>query len=271
MDPTDIVLVPFDRQRLAIYVGTVIVLNNIIVGFLLLDAPNTTSTPPPQYYLWSISSIFQKTANGLGSLLFSLGQATVVTWGVAILCGVPPTQTISQTFLACTYIADLMFLTTTTTTSSPTTTVKNSSLYNNSHPWWWCSWQLRILLLLPTTRNNDDDYQKWFEMQFLASCQTHATAFGVIPCSVLRLYDWGSQIQRWPLPLILGSTYGFVAGTVLGIGGIVLLRYNGGGGSSSSNTPIAAWYEDTVRGVGTDEDDNNSAKNDGIGLKRRDA
>jgi hypothetical protein len=33
----------------------------------------------------------------------------------------------------------------------------------------------------------------------------------------LRLYDWGGQIQRWPLPVMLGSTYGFVLGTMVGL------------------------------------------------------
>ena len=37
---------------------------------------------------------------------------------------------------------------------------------------------------------------------------TYGTFFGVMLCMVLVTYDWGAQIQRWPVPILVGSTIG---------------------------------------------------------------
>lgn len=39
------------------------------------------------------------------------------------------------------------------------------------------------------------------------------TVFGVSICSILNILDWGSQLQRWPVPIILGTTVGHACGT----------------------------------------------------------
>jgi len=37
---------------------------------------------------------------------------------------------------------------------------------------------------------------------------TYGTFFGVMLCMILVTYDWGAQIQRWPVPILVGSTTG---------------------------------------------------------------
>lgn len=37
---------------------------------------------------------------------------------------------------------------------------------------------------------------------------------GVSVCSILTILDWGSQLQRWPLPMLLGATGGHLCGTI---------------------------------------------------------
>jgi hypothetical protein len=37
-----------------------------------------------------------------------------------------------------------------------------------------------------------------------------------IVVSILRLYDRGWQVQRWPTPIVLGATYGWVGGVMIG-------------------------------------------------------
>jgi hypothetical protein len=214
MDPTDIVLVPYDLHRLTVYVGTVSVLSLI---YLLLTTPRPKKNALIMTFL---------------VVLWHFVRAIVMTWMVVILCGAPPRREIQHTILACVYVATLVFFTTTINSSSSS----SSNQQGSPTTWWW--WHSRLNLPnLPMNLHKDDDGdgihdattghdnvqqslledEEEFYRELLAVCQSHATVFVSIPLAVLRLYDWGSQIQRWPLPLLLGSTYGHVVGTVLGI------------------------------------------------------
>ena len=50
----------------------------------------------------------------------------------------------------------------------------------------------------------------------LAATTTQATIGCTIPFPILLLYDRGWQAQRWPVPIILGSTIGWSLGVLLG-------------------------------------------------------
>ena len=39
----------------------------------------------------------------------------------------------------------------------------------------------------------------------------------LIPCMILRILDHGMQIQRWPVPVLLGITAGFTIGNILSV------------------------------------------------------
>ena len=189
MDPTDIVLVPFDLARLTVYVAVVSALSWLRVVTVIRPAPL------------------------LMPLLVQRVSATAVIWIMAIVAGASPTKDLYHTGLASLYLATL----TVVVTTSPGTPPPQQSNYG--------FWQSR--LALPAL--NSEDYPSintntHFSNQLLAACQIHATLFVTVPFQVLRLYDWGSQIQRWPLPMILGSTYGFVVGTLVGLGSIVALQ-----------------------------------------------
>jgi membrane associated rhomboid family serine protease len=45
---------------------------------------------------------------------------------------------------------------------------------------------------------------------------SYGTIFMTIPFAVLNILDGGLQIQRWPMPVILGSFYGHIFGIVVG-------------------------------------------------------
>lgn len=55
----------------------------------------------------------------------------------------------------------------------------------------------------------------------LASSRMHGTLLVAIPFQILHILDWGAQVQRWPLPVIIGCTYGWIVGT---LGGLVLIK-----------------------------------------------
>jgi hypothetical protein len=51
----------------------------------------------------------------------------------------------------------------------------------------------------------------------MATSRLYTTILCTIPFQLLTVLDHGLQIQRWPIPVILGSTYGYVFGTLIGI------------------------------------------------------
>lgn len=190
MDPTDIVLVPFDLHRLFIYVA-VTTLASLLV--------NGSSFSITNFVHWF--------------------QAALAFWMVAVICGTPPNQHIYHTILASAHLAML--------------TILLPTHFNPTKPSWWHS-----RLQLPSRKSND------FYSQLLATCQIHATLFLTVPFLVLRLYDWGSQIQRWPLPILLGSTYGFAVGSTLGSMLVMALNYS---------PRLQGWYDSwATSGTGND-------------------
>lgn len=45
----------------------------------------------------------------------------------------------------------------------------------------------------------------------------YATLLITIPFQILQILDSGIQVQRWPIPQVLGSTVGWVVGSVVGL------------------------------------------------------
>jgi hypothetical protein len=51
----------------------------------------------------------------------------------------------------------------------------------------------------------------------MKACRFYATLLITIPFQILQILDSGIQVQRWPIPLVLGSTVGWVAGSIVGL------------------------------------------------------
>jgi hypothetical protein len=49
------------------------------------------------------------------------------------------------------------------------------------------------------------------------TCRFYATLLITIPFQILQILDSGLQVQRWPIPLLLGSTVGWVVGNIVGL------------------------------------------------------
>ena len=51
----------------------------------------------------------------------------------------------------------------------------------------------------------------------LATTRLYTTIAFVIPFSILSVLDHGDQQQRWPVPVLMGGTYGFAFGSIAGL------------------------------------------------------
>lgn len=54
------------------------------------------------------------------------------------------------------------------------------------------------------------------QQDVLAQTVLYSCVAFTVPMQILLLYDRGWQLQRWPVPVVFGSTIGWVVGTCLG-------------------------------------------------------
>jgi hypothetical protein len=193
MDPTDIVLVPYDLLRLSRY---------IVQEFLALTVCSlvfSRSIPKLRYDLVCIIS-----STGLISLIF-------------VLCGASPTQNVSHTVWAAVHTSVLLWL------DPPVVGLASNSDLSPATPTAFAFLRsfresVQGLVSGPAAiypKEGKARAPSQLQCQ-LKSIVAHSMVAVLIPFPILRLYDRGWQVQRWPVPIILGTTYGWIVGMVGG-------------------------------------------------------
>jgi hypothetical protein len=131
-------------------------------------------------------------------------MATASMFAVLILCGVHPLRDLQHTLWASLYLTILAW---------PIGVLRDGKKKSDF------SFMNRFYQLvdLPLAAKGDDI------ALIVASHRFYGTLIGLIPCAILNILDWGVQIQRWPLPLLIGGTYGWMAGNFAGMVAIVKL------------------------------------------------
>lgn len=119
--------------------------------------------------------------------LSHLVQGTLLSSIAIILCGADPWTNILHTLGSALYLTNLALFV---------------------HP--WSDTELKSTF-------PDSMYHYLDRNDSMMSCRLCGTVLGTIPFQVLNVLDWGIQVQRWPLPVIIGSTYGWIGGTLVGI------------------------------------------------------
>jgi hypothetical protein len=125
-----------------------------------------------------------KSPDKMMSNLLSLTKLTMATYALFGLCGAYIVTNYQHSLTAALYIAAL----------ASTTWTKKGHTSN-------------ILEELPFYDHSN----------LLASSRLYGMLLVSIPFQVLTVLDRGIQIQRWPMPILLGGTYGYVVGTMAGI------------------------------------------------------
>ena len=166
-----------------------------------LDPTEIIATPFPfEQLLWFVGIVatiqwflllaFQWShAQGFFLYLKHSVQGTFLFYFVFVLCGADPWRHILQTMATAWYVTHLVVL------------IKPWSPPDKPQT----NFQHVLKHLLHWDNTN------------LASFQIYGTLLVAIPFQVLHVLDWGIQIQRWPLPVIIGTTYGWIVGSALGI------------------------------------------------------
>lgn len=131
----------------------------------------------------------------LVNTLKTLGITTFAVLGMAILCGAHPVHNLLYTVLASFYVASLISLNPPVFNDATRTTNNNKQL-------------LLFTRRIDALVSGDDVMQ---------SFRLYATLLTMIPFQILNILDSGLQAQRWPVPMLLGSTVGWILGSVLGL------------------------------------------------------
>jgi hypothetical protein len=173
--------------------------------------------------------------------LWDLLQVSVLLTLVFILYGASLYDHIFHTYLAAVYVFTLSWLdppifsftrdhkskvpTTTTTTATHTTT----QLHNPRHVYDSILLHLRgytpqvtstataAVTGVVVASSSSTTWQRQRRQQLILSQTIVYTCWiCTVPVQILLLYDRGYQIQRYPVPIILGSTIGWILGVLLG-------------------------------------------------------
>ena len=132
---------------------------------------------------WELAALWNSTK--------TLVLTTAAIYIVAILCGAHPLVNIHCTLLASFYMAALVSM--------------NPSTFGDGGR---NSPQSLLLLARSTTRTRDD---------MVGMARFYTTLLVCVPFQILNILDSGLQIQRWPLPMLLGSTVGWTIGSIVGL------------------------------------------------------
>jgi hypothetical protein len=121
----------------------------------------------------------------LTSFMLTLFRLTIVVFGVLGLCGANLGTNPQHSMYTAIYAAALL-----------TTTINPSNAASS-----------KVQEQLPFADKSD-------AINFF---RLYGVLLTTIALQILQVLDWGVQVQRWPLPIILGVTYGYVVGTLFGI------------------------------------------------------
>lgn len=160
----------------------------------------------------------------LGALhvMFMIGLATVIIHFIFILCGIHPTMFPLHTLVSAYYLAFntllpvLLFI--------PVNCIPQQQYNDHSY-----SIMEGIIFKLneasnylfgpPLTKQPKKQLMKDENLQRAHIYQYSAlgTAIGMAACTILRVLDHGMQIQRYPIPIIIGATWGCCGGVLIGV------------------------------------------------------
>jgi hypothetical protein len=214
MDPTEMVLVPYDLQRLGIYV----------LGTTFFSIITTSDN----------DLIFIKT--------ILIVQWTAICLVAMIICGASWHEHVWHSLAAALHVVTLaswdpspIFFahqaakksrprgsggrsyrenTAPATTTAPARFIDQYQYHNRLF--------LERFSLEPASQRRQGARREWLLATIIAHCVMAVT----IPMQILRLYDWGMQIQRWPVPTILGASIGWAMALILGTPLLLLLDSN---------------------------------------------
>ena len=218
MDPSDIIKTAFPLNQICLFVSLSGVLPILITWawrrVLIMTSQIEIHQQSHKYYLsvWNTLSL--------------IGLTTIVVHFSFILCGVHPAQFPFHTLLSALYVSTLTLLPITLPTPAwGGEIIANSPYNNNISRMKFVIAQLKevaayIFGPAASRRNKQSTQQQQQQqnrVQIMHQYSTLGTLIGMCAFAILRVLDHGMQIQRHPMPIIIGATAGRVCGVLFAV------------------------------------------------------
>lgn len=215
MDPSDIIGTPFPLNLLckfvAISLGWNLVFNFMMKQLKLLKPRND------MYESWAVH------------VALMMVPATVIVYFIFILCGLHPTMLPIHTLVAAFYVAlnelipIILFI--------PINFTSQQKIHHQGSAAKYVTFKLKEVSKYlfgpkmearkqpnntPTTTYQQRYHREMNKIQQIHQCSASGTLVGMGACAILRILDHGMQIQRYPMPIIVGATFGRCGGVLIG-------------------------------------------------------
>ena len=230
VDPSIIINTPFaPLERLILFVGS-----SLALQLLLLSTTTNATTTRMIGAAYTVVVTYY----------------TIVLYAIFILCGITPTMgTARHTFLAAFHVVVTSSLSAielvrpprsssaaaTTTTSDVTSfwdtvrrvdahllgtlslegSVETTTTLHGTTSWQQNQKQTRHRTT--TSQQQQQDIHQYYYYYYYYYYMYYGSIIGMIVASILRVLDIGLQVQRHPMPIILGYTYGSIGGLLVWI------------------------------------------------------
>jgi hypothetical protein len=268
MDPTQIIAIPFALPKLRFFVLITIpflcwttTTTTASVRTIADERNQPTATNPDrmpssqwwwQWQWWSSRQLHTQ----FYELWMPVLVGSTVMMMVFILCGADIYHHLYHTWWTSLYMSGLLVVSipqrqrrkAAQHPAVPNTldTTTNNKTNNNDYDFASFFYNFHIINWIPNHRSirypADSDPQRRLDEdimdEIIGLCQFYGTWLVCIPCQILQILDWGIQIQRWPLPIVLGCTIGWVLGNVIGCLWIVISRRKDHRGRDHHHQPL---------------------------------
>ena len=214
MDPSDIINTPFPLHEIYKFVSVSLVLNVLLalIYRVVLEKNKQMQHETNEGYI----------SRGLQIILL-IGVSTIIIDFAFILCGIHPMMLPLHTLISAFYIGMNMMLPVLLTSSQ-----SNCIQYVDSSITKKVTYRLKevmiylfgpTLIIDETKKENithNKQHQNAQRIQYIHQYTTLGTLIGMSACTILRILDHGMQIQRYPLPIVIGATYGSCVSVLIG-------------------------------------------------------
>jgi len=214
MDPSDIINTPFPLHEIYKFIAVSLVWNLLLALIYRVVLETNKQTQQTTVTEGGISKGLQ--------IILLIGISTITIYFTFILCGIHPMMLPLHTLISAFYVGMNMMLPVLVITSESSIQYVDASIARK------IVYRLKevmaylfgpALIIDQTKKENithNKHHQKAQRIQCIHQYTTLGTLIGMSACTILRILDHGMQIQRYPLPIIIGATYGGCGGVLIG-------------------------------------------------------
>ena len=216
MDPVDIIKTAFPLNHLCRFVALSCICPTILITCwgcrraIIVTRNEIQEQSSHKHFLCS-----------LVNTLLLIGSTTIFLHCVFILCGINPIQLPIHTFISALYVATNTVL----PIILPTPSWGGGMNYYKEVAEYLLGGPISSSDIQQSTHHNQQQRQtqrhninqQQHKIQKIHQCSTLGTFIGMCACAIFRVLDHGMQIQRYPMPIIIGATAGRVGGVFLAV------------------------------------------------------